>query len=398
MAFGLLLSIEGRRRKIPMLSSFMALAHLVNLSFAQNLFCLALLLTPSPLPSGDEDLELPVVPLPSSRWLQLRNTLAPPKPKNWTPHASIFFSSVILHLAAIFFLPYAAQTASFMTVALSVRTSTFLPLILPKVVPVRWGTTHKHPSSAYDLFSTVFRYTSTPSFVLYVKASLVALCTNAPDSHYHRHSIFIPWDLEKRSKWERSTTALGKVLGSASDHPVVAAVAWDVLICTLSLGLWAAVRSTDIQDMTNCAVPYASKRPVPQIESMGAADKTDSVLGDDAVLEHENSMTPRRSHRARKSRFGSVNSSASEDIASSTGSATPYTRGRRGRSKKTQQEPEEERAYEPSPTETKDLVEGDTLPPKELDWESAAFAWGVAALSGLASASAGVFGAECVSR
>jgi hypothetical protein len=47
--WSMLLAIEGRRRRIPYLWAYMLLAHLVNLSFAQNLFYLALLLTPSPL-------------------------------------------------------------------------------------------------------------------------------------------------------------------------------------------------------------------------------------------------------------------------------------------------------------------------------------------------------------
>ena len=48
-AFSLLLAIEGRRRRIPLVTAFLALAHLVNLSFAQNLFYIALLLTPAPI-------------------------------------------------------------------------------------------------------------------------------------------------------------------------------------------------------------------------------------------------------------------------------------------------------------------------------------------------------------
>jgi hypothetical protein len=49
--WSLLLSIEGRRRNIPVPWAFLALAHLVSLSFAQNLFYIAMLLAPSPLPS-----------------------------------------------------------------------------------------------------------------------------------------------------------------------------------------------------------------------------------------------------------------------------------------------------------------------------------------------------------
>lgn len=47
-----LLAFEGRRRRIPNLFAFQCLAHLVSLSYAQNLFFVALLLTPTPLPEG----------------------------------------------------------------------------------------------------------------------------------------------------------------------------------------------------------------------------------------------------------------------------------------------------------------------------------------------------------
>lgn len=52
ISWSMLLAIEGRRRKIPHLWAFMTLAQLVNLSFAQNLFYVAILLTPVPLPDN----------------------------------------------------------------------------------------------------------------------------------------------------------------------------------------------------------------------------------------------------------------------------------------------------------------------------------------------------------
>jgi hypothetical protein len=56
IAWSMLLAIEGRRRKIPHLWAFMALAQIVNLSFAQNLFYVAMLLTPVPLPGNVREL------------------------------------------------------------------------------------------------------------------------------------------------------------------------------------------------------------------------------------------------------------------------------------------------------------------------------------------------------
>lgn len=52
--WSVLLAIEGMRRRIPNLFAFLSLAHLVNLSFAQNLFYVALLLTPTPLPAVEK--------------------------------------------------------------------------------------------------------------------------------------------------------------------------------------------------------------------------------------------------------------------------------------------------------------------------------------------------------
>ena len=48
--WNLLLAIEGRRRNIPLLWCYSLLGQFVSLSYAQNLFFVALLLTPSPLP------------------------------------------------------------------------------------------------------------------------------------------------------------------------------------------------------------------------------------------------------------------------------------------------------------------------------------------------------------
>ncbi|KAK7970250.1 hypothetical protein PG988_009323 [Apiospora saccharicola] len=81
VAWSMLLAIEGRRRRIPLLPAFMALAYLVNLSYAQNLFYLALLLTPAPIPSGEDGrLELPVAPVPVSVWTRLHNAFFPRSP------------------------------------------------------------------------------------------------------------------------------------------------------------------------------------------------------------------------------------------------------------------------------------------------------------------------------
>ncbi|KAK7697382.1 hypothetical protein SLS64_013573 [Diaporthe eres] len=335
--WSVLLAIEGMRRKIPNLFAFLCLAHLVNLSFAQNLFYVALL------------------------------------------------------YAGIFYLPYAADTPSFNRVVAGARGLTFAPLILQSLAPVSWGLVHPHPEKANSAFTDLFRLMSFLSLVLHGTATFNGLRYNLPDSHYHRHSKFLPWDVEERSKWERARTASGKLLGSMADHPVVAAVGYDVLLSGLSIGVWAAVRSLRASHVLTSAVPLyeSSKNGHGEHVSEKATEEDDKASAAGSV---------RRSGRQHRARVSSVSSVASRDGEDNRGAPVPR---RRGRPRKVKQDPEEEPGdgtYEPSVEEVKASAEGDSLPSQEVDWEAAALTWGLTAVGGLGLGSAGVFGGECLAR
>ncbi|KAI0902183.1 hypothetical protein F4806DRAFT_446022 [Annulohypoxylon nitens] len=392
IAFSFLLSVEGRRRNVPLTAAFLALAHLVSLSFAQNLFFLALLLTPAPLSQEKASFGPPVLP---SRLVQIRNKLILPKPKNWYLSPVAFGFTLAINYLAVFLLPLAAETPSFVNVAFFSRISTFLPLILPEIAPRSWGTVHSHPHDAYRPFTTIYRTVSFMSFVYHFKATIAGVIANFPNSHHHRHSVFFAWDTEERTNWERSSTAISKVLGSMYDHPAVMGVGWDVLNCIISLGIWAAVRATNTQHIIystylNYGFRHKLEYPVEDYKAPSTPVKSEADFSEDVASEH--SMTLRHPRRSTKSRVGSA---ASSSAFSEEGGRTPGKR--RGRPKKAKQ-PEEDRPYEPAPSEVRELVEGDIMPADESDWEAAALAWGIAAFSGLGSATAGVFGAECVSR
>jgi hypothetical protein len=67
VSWSVYLAVEGRRRNISNLWTFLALAQLVNLSYAQNLFFVAVLLTPVPLPENVREITRDSVPATSSR-------------------------------------------------------------------------------------------------------------------------------------------------------------------------------------------------------------------------------------------------------------------------------------------------------------------------------------------
>lgn len=380
ISWSLLLSIEGRRRNVPHLWAYLALAHLVNLSFAQNLFYLALLLAPAPLPRENDD-------EPSqSIYVRTRNFIFPPKPMNWCPHPALQLLCLTQSYGVLFVTPMLAGIDSFSRLLVVGRALTFAPLLISAAAPVSWGKVYAHPHDADSTVTEIFRFVSMASFLLQAKALTLALLYNAPDARYHRHSKFLPFDLEQRSALERTTTALSKILGSTSDHPAVAAAARDVLLSTVSVTVWAAVRPLDISDILACATPFFKSKALEKFD--GFSGQNDSPGSD--VLE---APGPAASTR-RKTR--SARAVKDEILEAEDGTSTR----RRRRARRTA-DPDEESddEYLPTPTQSVTTKEGDVMPnDDELDWEAAAVTWGLTVIGGLGFGSAGAFGAQCVSR
>lgn len=374
VSWSLLLSIEGRRKNIPYLWAYLTLGHLVSLSFAQNLFYLALLLTPTPIARDMDGGE-------RGFWARLKGHIVTPKPVGWTLHPSLLGLVLTQSFGLLFAAPLATGTESAAKLLVVQRALSYLPLVIPAVVPVSWGTTHVRAHEAYDGHTELFRYASMASFLLQGKALVTGLLYNAPDAYQHRHSKFIPFDWEKRSAFDRTSTAFGKILGSTSDHPVVGAVARDVLLSGLSLAAWAAVRSLDINDVLASATPLFRTRASSAGRQLIGSRGSGGDGGEPGTPEP--SSGPASSTRSsRRSRMGGSGRRTLKDEAEDDD-------GTKG-----------DGAYEPTAAaaERGAVVESDVIPRDEADLEAAALTWGLNVLGGLGSGSAGVFGAECISR
>jgi hypothetical protein len=143
-----------------------------------------------------------------------------------------------------------------MTISLLSRALPFSFLVLPYIIPESWGVVHSHPHDTHYTYTTLFRTISTTSSLLHFKSSLVALFNNTPESTYYRHSLLHPFKEEHRSALNRSSTALSQIFGAILEHPAIAAVGTDVLLSGLSLGIWAAIRGLDPQEMLGSSVPF----------------------------------------------------------------------------------------------------------------------------------------------
>ncbi|KLU83966.1 hypothetical protein MAPG_03015 [Magnaporthiopsis poae ATCC 64411] len=333
-AWSLLLSIEGRRRRIPYIWAYFCLAQLVSLSFAQNLFYVAMLLTPTPLP-----------PASGTRVL---DRVFPPKPDNWFPYPVVTTSVLYLERAITALIPVmAGSTATSSWSTLVLRATGLVLLAIPTVAPQSWGAVYSSPHGAHDTHIKTFRTLSLATFVMHALSTGYALAYNAPDSHHHRHSIRMPLDEAKRSDWERASTAVAKVLGSTADHPVIIKAAWP----------FAASPSFGARSMAN-----------------DVADTARSVVATAASGKNDNAESPAPAPRSR----GRPRKIKWKD--------------------QTLEETDGDAAYKPSADEVSAAAEGDVLPEEDIDWEAAALTWVIAIVGGLGCGSAGVFGGECISR
>lgn len=255
-SWGILVAIEGQRRNIPHRWAFLMLAQLVSLSFAQNLWYVAMLLSPVPLPDNVGDLTGTYVPATISKFSQLKKKIMLSKPAEWKPHPLLYIFPLLWSLCTTFLIPIASNTPSFMTITLLSKSLTFTPILLPYIVPVSWGKVHAHPHESFGLYTSLFKSISVASGLLHGKESLRALLYNTPDSYYHRHILLYPFKTEYCSLFKRSTTAVGRVFGAVGDHPAVAAVRWDVLISSLSLGVWSAVQGLQVHKILANNIPF----------------------------------------------------------------------------------------------------------------------------------------------
>jgi hypothetical protein len=289
-----------------------------------------------------------------------------------------YLSVLVLNLCAIGAIPLFVNTTIFPSVVAITRVLSFVPTALPYLLPSSWGSAQNKPHEKYGSYVGLFRTILLFSTALHGKATIVGLAYNAPESHVHRHSIHLPFDIERRSAWERTTNAFGRILGATSDHPVVRKVGWDVLLSGVSLGLWAAVRVTDVLHVMTYQVSQHDQEDneYGQTHDTGAATSENKPRGAKATLRSALGIDNGSSHQLRSRHRAAKTETDSEDEDSDSDSD-----------------------YVPTPSEMAAAAEGDVLPSAgDEGWESAALAWGLTALGGLGAGSAAVYGGECIAR
>ena len=379
--------MTGRRRNIRHLWAFILLGQIVAISFAMNLFFLAVLLTPVPLPARRRDQSEQARPRQSSssttsatavevsfdiqtatnRLLSTLKTLLPPlitRPHSpeWNPHPAAIITPLTALYACVFLLPYSVSTPQFWSFLLIPHLVLFRPLYLNRLAPIAYGST-KNPHRTYLV---VYRCLSYASLLFHLKQTFVAVLDNDPGEYQHRHSHFLaslrlPHE-DVRGPVHRTTSSFARVLGSLSDHPAVARVGWDVLMCAVSLATWAVIRGLNISRIA-CAA--------------GLTPSTGN----------QHSKTSNSTH---------THSTSVTSATSATANASPGLKVRRRRKPSAKVQGEDEGAEKDGDFSPSEPVAPNVVGEEEADenLEAGAISWALCALGGLGVLASGVFGAE----
>jgi len=229
----------------------MVLAQTVAVSFAMNLFFLAILLTPvsQSLHTSEQSstgfvFTRPVVGKIRSHFA----SFSPP----YQPPSTVYIVILLTCYIGVLILPFSTSTRSFMPVLLVPHAVLFLPVYLDRIAPKILSSTPGRNSPR-----PVYQFMAYSSMALFVKQAIMVLVDTEPGAHTHKHSTVLEFQRWHNAGYhnplDRSTTAPGRVLKSLGDHPAAASVGWDVILCGFSLIVWASIRRLEITKITGNA-------------------------------------------------------------------------------------------------------------------------------------------------
>ena len=177
----------GRRRIIPHLWAYASISQILPVSFAQNLFYLAMLV--SPAAEKDE-----VV---------------------WLPHPMLLLVSLAIYYVFVGLAPYMVGMNAFIGMVITIRLLLLCPLYLPMIVP---GDSAKEYLKARDtqrIFRRIIGY--------------LGICSTA---------LFV---VQTVSTFREFGFDISRVLDAIHDSPAISALGYDYVLSLVSAGLWSSI-------------------------------------------------------------------------------------------------------------------------------------------------------------
>ena len=176
--------ITGRRRRIPHLWAYASISQILPVSFAQNLFFLAMLVSPA----AEEDEMV------------------------WVPHPRLLPVSLATYYVFVGLAPYLVGMNAFIGAVITLRLLLLCPLYLPMILPGNSGKEYLKARDTQRIFPKTIGYVGTCSAVLFVVQTVMT--------------------------FREVGLNVSRVLEAIHDNPAISALGYDYVLSLVSSGLW----------------------------------------------------------------------------------------------------------------------------------------------------------------
>ena len=177
----------GRRRRIPHLWAYASISQILPVSFAQNLFFLAMIV--SPTAEKDEMVQV--------------------------PHPVLLLVCLAIYYVFVGLAPYMVGTNAFIGVVITIRLLLLCPLYLPMIVPGDSGKEYLKVRDTQRIFRRIIGYVGACSAVLFV--------------------------VQTGMTFKEVGSDFSKVLEAIQDSPAISALGYDYMLSLVSAGLWSSI-------------------------------------------------------------------------------------------------------------------------------------------------------------
>lgn len=221
----------------------MLLGQIVAISFAMNLFFLALLLSLEPsiaekVASPKSTAQKEDVSSEGSRAVGSASPLSHPHQSGiWTsfqdlastPTRNTYTVPLLLNFISILFIPYTTHSPLFLPALAIPHILLFFPVVNTKPVP------QGHHLAIYQSIFVL-------SLLLYVKATAIALLDDSIDVNTHEYLFAFLHSASSGPKHWQYRSGKWRFFGELFNHPAVSSVGWDVVLCWSSAIVWAVIQ------------------------------------------------------------------------------------------------------------------------------------------------------------
>jgi len=179
----------------------------------------------------------------------------------WTPPRIFYTIPLLVTLVSVSLIPYSVHSRYFLPLLAVPHVLLFVPVMLYNVVPGSWGTVQPSHAYAKEQYVTIYRLIFWFSVCLYLKATVAALLDKNVDERDYPYLFTTLHHPRLGVRQRQHASRHQRYIGELFNHPAVGSVGWDVILCWLSAAMWVVIQGrSSWTELIKVMLPWKSSR------------------------------------------------------------------------------------------------------------------------------------------